>query len=262
MLNLLLVLFFISESKIIEIITKLSNEVETKAFHTQQAILKSVHFTLCPEAQAAGKKHNLLEIYGDLCVSPKYHGHADRIALFLVEKLSLSSDGCDQEELKKHIHVLTNDDIVKSRELQFVDFLIYLSYESKETLVKANILPESANKSKKDEAELISESVQSGWLALNNLKEWLKRCAADNYKSKIEEILRCREWTTTADRSLKLKTDSFSPSKSGDCGVEKDSPRIPQHAREWQFNKEQLHDKNWTAPIGKLHDPTSQLKSK
>ena len=237
-------IIFTSITDTMKIVKKISDEVESEGNDTQQAILKSVHLTLFPEARAAGKSHTFLAVYNDLLSCPKYHSRADRIASFLAEKLSLRTNDNDEEKLKKHIGAQT-DDILGSRAFKFVDFLIFLSYESKETLIKANILPESAKKSKKDAAELISELVQSRVLTLNNLYEFSKKYAAnDDYKSQILKILRCPEWTAIEGYHFGIKTEAISlsftsPSKFGDT-VEPDSPNV----------SPQSCDKNWTAPVG------------
>ena len=168
-----------------------------------------------------------------------------------MEKLNIIIDNSDKEKLKQNTIVKTND-IIGSRDLQFVAFLIFLSFESMQNLIQANILSDSASGGEKDVAKLISELVQRGALALNNLKEL--RVANGDYRGRIEKILCCPEWTAAAGYRLELKTEDTSPSSKPtlDDIIEKDSPQ--------KSNKGQSLDKNWTDPIG-MHITSSPNSS-
>ena len=100
-------------------------------------------------------------LYNDLCTSPKYHNHSDRILYFLLDKLSLVNNEEEKQLLKFQAEKQARD-ILESREIKFVELLItYLSCESKETLVEQKFclnLPELS--SKKDAGDLISDLVQ------------------------------------------------------------------------------------------------------
>ena len=102
-------------------------------------------------------------------------------------------------------------DILESREVGLIELLTFLAYETKESLVEAKILPESAKRSKKDAAVLIIEQVQRGQLlpTTSSLNELLRKCANNSYKHEIEKVLSHSEWTETGHH-LSLKTDTSS----------------------------------------------------
>ena len=173
---------------------QLSDIVELNGLHTQRAIIKSAAMILLPEAQALSTRQTLESLYEGLCASPRYHNHSDCIVCYIVvELLKLDiKDKCLQIDLQDR-------SVLESRELKFIELLTTLSYESKESLIEAKILSESAMVSKEDAAEMISNLVQSGELVSTSacLNKLLKSVSNDAYREQIKAVLDSLEWTIT-----------------------------------------------------------------
>ena len=233
-----------------DIIQHVSSEIETQGLHTQLAIIKSIHMILFPEARVLNRQGTLEELYHRLCASPKYRSHSECILLFVIDRLNIDLEEKEKEVLLAEANQ-QSDDILESREVGFIELLTFLAYETKESLVKTNILPESAKKSKKDTAELISELVQRGQIlpTTSSLNALLKKCAAnDSYKREIEKVLCRSEWTETGHRlSLKSDTSSYTLKSAfkADDSVEVDSPKASPQTLEFKS----LGGKPQTSPV-------------
>lgn len=177
-----------------QLLKQLSDTVELNGLHTQRAIIKSIAMSLLPEARALSTRQTLESLYEGLCASPRYHNHSDCIVCYIVVEL-LKLDIKD-----KHLQIdLQKRNVLESRELKFIELLTTLSYESKESLVEAKILSESAIVSKEDAAEMISTLVQSGELVSTSvcLNKLLKSISNDAYREQIKAVLDSPEWAIT-----------------------------------------------------------------
>ena len=170
--------------------------MELNGLHTQRAIIKSAAMSLLPEARALSTRWTLESLYEGLCASPRYQNHSDSIVCYIVVEL-LKLDIKD-----KHLQIdLQDRNVLESRELKFIELLTTLSYDSKESLIEAKILPESAKVSKEDVAEIISTLVESGELVSTSvcLNKLLKSVSNDAYREEIKAVLDSPdlEWTIT-----------------------------------------------------------------
>lgn len=195
----------------------MSDEIEAKGLHTQQSIIASVYLILLPEAveSTKGKPRTLEGLYNGLCLSRRYSGASDRIFYCIVQLLSLNMTDAELQILKEQA-ALQPEAILNSKEIKFLQIINFLSYESKESLINANILPESARGSTKDAAELISGLIQRGHIAstsasLANLLRSVNN--NEHYKERIKEIIGAPPWTAATARV--------------DDPVEPDSPKLP-----------------------------------
>ena len=224
---------------------QLSDEVESQSLHTQRAMIMSIHASLFPETRTATQGKTLRGLYGMLSSSRKYRSHSDCIFHFIVVKLlSLTMEDSEQQILKEQAD-LQSKHILEVKEMKFIDLINFLSYEPKEGLVNANILPESARRNTKDAAEIISGLIQTGHIAptsasLVNLFKSVKN--NEQYKVRIKEVMDAPAWTTT-------KATTAMVTSYGDP-VDPDSPKLseipPSKSLEAMSRR--------TAPIIKLSD--------
>lgn len=232
---------------------QISDELEREGFHTQLAIVKSTYMTLFPKGRTVKRDTTttttLEAFYDDLCASPKYHDHSDRILYFLVDKLSLVQNEKEKQLLKLQADKQTGD-MLESREMKFIELLIIgLSYETKETLAEAKILPKSAITSKEDAGDLISDLVRTGSLlpSTAKLNELLRCIKSGTYERQIKKVLNFPEWTATGS-TLKTNTSVTKVKLSSESGdiVEADSPLAVSQKPKLGT---QAHRSNWTAPL-------------
>lgn len=243
---------------------RLSDRLKREGCHTQLAIVKSVYTTLLPEGKAMNAGRTLQALYDELCTSPKYFDHSDRILQYVVDKLNLVLSTEEQECLKS-LAEQQPEDILESRELKFIDLLLFaFSYETKETLVDAKILPESALSSRKDSGELISDLVQDGVLAPTTMRlNGLLKCVTnDVYKREIEKVLCYGEWTGTADPMIRAKMTAMPlklPPESQVGTVELNSPQLMSRNTNLGRQPPPGSSSNWTAPVkGSFPSPGDQ----
>ena len=91
-------IIFTSITNTLEIVSKIFDELESEGNDTQQAILKSVHLTLFPEAQAVGKSHTLCSsIMTSFLVQSITAEQITIIIVFLMDKLSLRTTDNDKD---------------------------------------------------------------------------------------------------------------------------------------------------------------------
>ena len=178
-------------------------------------MIANIHASLFPEVTTATRGKTLQGLYEMLSSSRKYHNHSDRIICFIVvELLSLRIKDREQRILKEHA-ALQSEDVLHSKEMKFLELINFLSYEPKERLIGANILPGSAKYSSEDAAELISGLIRTGCLAPTSASiENLLKIADTSYKMKIKEVVGAPMWTDI--RSV-MSSDLTEP----------DSPRFP-----------------------------------
>ena len=241
-----------------QIIKKLSDEVESLGLHTQRAVIMSVHASLFPEARMATEGKTLQGLYQMLSSSKKYRNHSECIFYFIVVNLlSLTMKDSERQILKERADSQSKDVLV-CKEIKFLDLINFLSYESKESLMDANILQGSAKHSTEDTAELISHLIQTGHVAQTSasLVNLLKSAANnDLYKAKIKEVLDAPVWT-----AAKPATVNISSSQIGDLVVA-DSPQLPEVSPSKSLGA-MVHSKSgWTAPVAKKIGDAAQHTS-
>ena len=230
---------------------KLSDEVESQGLHTQRAVIVSIHASLFLETRMATKGKTLQGLYEMLSSSKKYRDHSDCIFNFVVIKLlSLTMKDSERQILKECADSQPKD-ILECKEIKFLDLINFLSYESKESLIEANILQGSAKHSTEDAAELISGLIQTGHIAptsaslVNLLKSVTNN---DSYKVKIKEVQDAPVWT-----AAKSATTTGSLSQFGDLVVP-DSPQPPKKSPSKSLGAVPYSSSGWTAPIIKKID--------
>lgn len=208
-----------------QLLKRISNEIEVQGLHTQTAIIVSMHMTLLPESGGSTKaKPRTLEgLYNGLCSSRKYCYHSDRIFYCIVQLLSLNIKDAELQMLKKQAD-LQSEDILNSKDIKFLKLINFLSYEPKESLIDANILPASSRSSTEDAAKLISVLIQRGHIAptsasLVNLLKSVKN--NEPYKMRIKEVMDAPVWTIT-------KATTAIVTSYGDP-VEPDSPQLSEN---------------------------------
>ena len=232
-----------------QLVVKLSNKVQTQHLQTQQCIIVSIHATLLPEAK--GKPKTLEGLYNGLASSRKYCGHCDRIFYCIVDLLSLNMTETELQLLKEQAD-LQPGVILNSKEIKFLKLINFLSYEPKESLVSANILPTSARGSTKDAAEIISGLIQTGRIAPTSasLLSLLKSVNNNElYKMKIKEVLEAPVWTPAKPATVNVSSSQFSDL------VVPDSPQTPEKSPSKSLGGAVPHSSiGWTAPVIKKSD--------
>ena len=233
---------------------KLSDEVQTQHLQTQQCIIVSIHATLLPEAK--GKLTTLEGLYNGLASSRKYCGHCDRILYCIVDLLSLNVTDPELQLLKEQAD-LQPGAVLNSRDIKFLKLLNFLSYEPKESLISANILPVSARGSTKDAAEIISGLIQTGRIAPTSasLKSLLTSVNNNElYQMKIKEALDAPVWMPAKPATVNLSSSQFSDL------VVPDSPQPPadKSPGSKSLGGTVPHGSSgWTAPVIKKSDVTT-----
>lgn len=232
---------------------KLSDKVRTQHLQTQQCIIVSIHATLLPEAK--DKLKTLEGLYNGLASSRKYCGHCDRILYCIVDLLSLNVTETELQLLKEQAD-LQPGAVLNSRDIKFLKLIIFLSYEPKESLISANILPASARGSTKDAAEIISGLIQTGRMAPTSasLKSLLTSVNNNElYKMKIKEVLDAPVWTPAKPATVNLSSSQFSDL------VVPDSPQPPADTPPSKsLGGAVPHSSSgWTAPVIKKSDITT-----
>lgn len=209
---------------------QLSDTVELDGLHTQCSIIKSVAMSLLPEARALRTRQTLESLYEGLCASPRYHDHSNCIVCYIVvELLRLDIKDNQKHLLMKWVN-LQDRNVLESRELKFIELLTILSYESKDSLVEAKILPESAMVGKEDAAEMIGTLVQSGELVSTSvcLNKLLKSVNNDTYREQIKAVLNSSEWTVTDNvpkANNLIRTTTVNSSRCANKLSQEDSPK-------------------------------------
>ena len=179
-------------------------------------MIANIHASLFPEVPTVTKGKTLHGLYEMLLSSRKYHNHSNCIIYYvIVELLSLSMKDDEKRILMEHA-TLQSDDVLQSKEIKFLELIKFLSYEPKERLIGANILPGSIKYNSKDAAELIGGLIQTGRLVPNStsLENLYKVINNNSYKLKVKEVMNALMWQARDVRSSDL--------------VDPDSPHLPQ----------------------------------
>ena len=205
---------------------------------------------MLPEAK--GKLKTLEELYCDLCTSRKYCSVSDHIFDLIVQLLSLNITDSEQQLLKEQAD-LQPEAILNSKDIKILKLINFLSYEPKESLIAANVLPESARGSAKDAAEIISGLIQTGHITLTSasLINLLKSANKNEpYKMKIKEVLDAPMWMAATATTTSLNF--------GDL-VEPDSPKLPESSK--SLGAVAHGSGGWTAPIMKSNTLASAVQT-
>lgn len=206
--------------------------------------------SLFPEARTMNRGWTLEAFYNDLLTSPKYGPCSECILCFVADELSLTLNEDDKQANVQF------KDILESRELKFIKLLvIFLSYETKESLTEAKILPYSAISRKEDASELICELIMKGTLspATASLSDLLKHVNNDEYKQKIKEVLKYPEWTNKTFLPEPTTTSLKLP--FGGKTVQADSHLSVSQTPSSKPPGGQPHSSNWTAPVKTTGQP-------
>ena len=231
------------------IIKQLSDKVEAEGLHTQKTMIVSVHASLFSEAKITTKGKTLQGLYERLSSSRKYCDFSDRILYYIIVRLLSLSINDDEQQILKECADLQSEHILESKEIKFLELINFLSYESKEDLISANILPGSGRNSTEDAAEMIGNLILRGHLAptSTSLVKFLK---SDSYKVKIKEVMDAPELTDPDGAATKMTSSKF------DDPVELDSPQLLQKSLSKSLGVVEVLSKRsgWTAPVIKEFD--------
>ena len=182
-----------------EIVKRHSDYMKSKPSDTQIGILKLSRLVLIPKSKAVDKNYSLENFFEGICASSKYHFVASLIFQFISALLCLHLTKEEENALAEIIKGQSKE-VFQSRDVKFVKMLVDLSYDGKESLVEAKILPQSALRSNEDAIELLCQSVQKGLLLPtdSSLKELHSRATNDFYRRQVQDVLNSPEWAPRA----------------------------------------------------------------
>ena len=182
-----------------DIVKHHSDHMRSQPCDTQIGILKLSRLVLIPKSKTVDENHSLENFYEDICASSKYHFVASLIFQFMSALLCLHLTKEEENALAEIIKGQSKE-VFQSRDVKFVKMLVDWSYEGKESLVEAEILPQSALKSKEDAIELLCQSVQKGLLLPtdSSLKEIYSRVTNDLYRRQVQDVLISQKWAPRA----------------------------------------------------------------